>query len=348
MSSYPTVSLKSKTFEVDLHKGFDKYGVCVITDVVSPNECNKIMNTIVTAFENLGSGLKRDNPTTWDSFNTPTQTRNGMYQALMGNLPIIWKTKTKSEIVGIFESLYQKFKPKSSKKLVVSNDGINIKPGQVGPFNSNRTTDWPHLDQTSSSDPFMCIQGQLVMTNTTAAFRCTPGSHKHCDELLKIHKKLGGPGEWFKFSRPEAKDIKEWATKKGLEWQVPIYAPQGSFIVWTSSTIHSAKYADQSTKGTTKDPWKGWRGVLYISYRPRSDMFKKDIDMKKEIIKDNRFTNHWGTKIFGKYVSFRHKIEKKHPAIKDLNDNPEKLWTKLNINVDKEILNDPQVLKYIT
>ena len=351
--SYPTVNFTSKTFAEELTSAFDKYGVCAITNVIPKEDCNNIMDKIVDSFEKLGSGLNRKDPNSWTGYNTPTQTRTGMYQALMPNLPIIWKTKTRSEIVKIFEILYQKFKPNSSKELIVSNDGINIKPGHVGPFNNDNPTpvDWPHIDQTSSDDPFKCIQGQLVLTDTTAAFRCTPQSHKHLKELLEYYNKLGDPGEWFKFSGPEARDIQKWLENdKKLTWQVPVYAPAGSFIVWSSATIHSAKFADKAVTSPIDDPWQGWRGVLYISYRPASDFTSNmnDIYRKKDIIRKNKVTNHWGFKIFDLYASFRHKTEEKHPAIRELNDHPIKLYTKLGIDIEKEVLEDPQVLKYIT
>jgi hypothetical protein len=160
--SYPVVSFKSDKFKQNLLKAYQDYGMCVITDVISPDKCDSIMNQIITSFENLGSGLDRNNLKTWNKYRTPVATRPGMYQSMVANLPIIWKTKTCDEIVSIFDTLYREYRPDASEELIVSNDGINIKPGGIGPFHDIKNDfekDWVHIDQTVDANPYNCIQG---------------------------------------------------------------------------------------------------------------------------------------------------------------------------------------------
>ena len=134
--SYPIIDFNSDNFEQALCDAYKDYGVCVITNVVDGKQCDGIMDNIVTNFEKLGTGLDRNDKETWNNFNLPVMTRPGMFQATMCNLPIIWKTKMNPNVIKIFETLYAKFR--GTTKLVVSNDGINIKHGQHGPFHQDK------------------------------------------------------------------------------------------------------------------------------------------------------------------------------------------------------------------
>lgn len=364
---YPTVDINDPNFDSLLCQNYDEYGVCVITNVIPNDECNNIMDNIVTNFEKLGTGLDRTKPETWNKENLPVMTRPGMFQATMCNLPVIWRTKMNPHILRIFETLYGKFR--GTTDLVVSNDGINIKHGEHGPFNDDKLykggrkklsaqqiedndveSDWAHLDQTIDADMYRCIQGQLVMTNTTSAFRCTPKSHKYLYNILVDYGMAGRPDNWFKFNLTQKHEIKEFLENKGCVWQPAIYAPKGSFIVWNSACIHSAKFADSPVKATKEDPFLGWRGVLYISFRPREDMENEKPNMlskKYGCIKDNRVMNHWGLKIFALYPGGPHnKKMKRHPRITQLTEHPEKVYDVLGINI-KEVLEDEKILKYI-
>lgn len=363
---YPTIDINDANFEDVLCQNYDEYGVCVITNVIPDDECDNIMDNIVTNFENLGTGLDRNKPNTWDTYNLPVMTRPGMFQATMCNLPIIWKTKVNPNIVRIFETLYGKFR--GTTDLILSNDGMNIKHGEHGPFNDEKIygtgkkketakakiesndlrNDWAHIDQTIDADIYRCIQGQLVMTNTTSAFRCTPKSHRLLYNILVDHGMAGQPGNWFKFNLTQKQEIKEFVEGKGCTWQPAIYAPKGSFIVWNSACIHSAKFADHGEKATKEDPFKNWRGVLYLCYRPRQDMTNTEIAKKYKCIKENRVMNHWGNKTFphlpgGGYQ--RH--VKRDPIIVDLINNPEKVYDLLKIDIN-EVLENEKILKYIT
>ena len=87
--------------------------------------------------------------------------------------------------------------------MITSIDGINIKPNLVGPYDNsnpsistssdftlNASTDWAHIDQTSG-DPLKCVQGQIVLANTTACFRCSPKSCFLFNEIMKITNTKG-------------------------------------------------------------------------------------------------------------------------------------------------------------
>ena len=92
--------------------------------------------------------------------------------------------------------------------------------------------------------------------------------------------------------------MKELLSAINGEWQIPIYTSKGDFIVWSSALVHSAKFQDFPEEATLDDVWKGWRGVIYICYRPKEEFTQEEIANRSSVIENNRTTNHWGLKIF--------------------------------------------------
>ena len=112
----------------------------------------------------------------------------------------------------------------------------------------------------------------------------------------------------------------------------PILCKRGSFIVWSSSVVHSAKYSDKKEKYNKYDKYLGWRGVIYVSYRPKSEYDTRSLNKRAKCVENNRVTNHWGTKVFGKIPGGRYASQiKRHPEIIRLSKNPEEVYKKTGI-----------------
>lgn len=252
------------------------------------------MDEIVAAFERLSPDLRRDAPHTWTRANLPPQTRVGLYQAVVGNIAPVWRLRTDPRVARIFSALYSALRGVPVTDFIVSGDGLNLKPNRVGPYGP--TKDWPHLDQTDGS-PYLCIQGQAVLTNTTASLRASPKSHQ---VFAKVLAATGGQSSagWRKFDSAAAELAKAEVLKAGGQWQVPVLSPRGSFIVWASSLVHSARVQLAPEPDDPADPWKGWRGVVYICYRPRAEFTAAQLKKRREALEQNRVTNHRGTKLF--------------------------------------------------
>ena len=315
-----TVVYGTEDFEKLLCERYRKYGVVVITGVHSEEYCNQKMDEIVQVFENLGTGIDRNKlEETWTTYNLPPQTRPGMYQALLANIQPVIDVRCHSKAKHIFQTLYNDLRENPVTDLVPTPDGINIKPNGVGPYNKLKSRDWPHLDQTIRN-PFLCVQGQTVLTETSAAFRCTPKSHllhsQIMDILEEIHKNLNPKSNWVKFDNNEINLIRDLCKAEDIDWQIPIYSPKGSFIIWNSTTIHSAKLADGPEEKDPNDFWKGWRGVVYTCWRPKSEIPLRAQKLRKKYLEENRCTNHWGNKVFSKTPGGRYLyIEQRHPEI---------------------------------
>jgi hypothetical protein len=202
---------------------------------------------------------------------------------------------------------------------------MTLLPNEIGPFDKGK--DWAHVDQTVRKGPLYCIQGQAVLTNTTASFRCTPGSCNYYEDILDLEGvKKDDKSNWCKFKDPSL--VKAFCEEKKLEYQIPIKSSKGSFIVWSSTTIHSAKLADGPEKPDKKDPWKGWRGAVYVCYRPREELKPAALKRRTEYVDRNRNTSHWGETLMAKTPGGRYLyIQPRAPIIEDVMHDPELIFS---------------------
>lgn len=313
-----SVSYNDAKFDQKLHTLLNTYGIAVVTDVFEPSYCNQKMADIIASFEQISPQLDHTNLSTWRSEYLPPQTRPGMYQSMVGHLQPVWDLRGDEKVRRIFHASYKGFRKTEPQSYTVSFDGINIQP----PISKvpKEKPDWAHLDQTIRDEPFLCFQGQAVLTNTSAAFRCTPGSHRYYSEILDLVEAPKNKSNWCKFKDPEV--VQKFCQERKLDWQIPLYAPQGSFILWTSSTIHSAVGQSRVETPDVKDPWKGWRGVVYICYRPRDEMSKIALKKRAGHVESNRTTSHWGEKLFPKVTRWYQPID---DNLKLLSKQPEKI-----------------------
>eukprot|EP00122_Pirum_gemmata_P013018 Pgem_evm1s12107 len=199
---------------------------------------------------------------TWVPKNLPPQTRYGMYQNIIPNLRPVWEIRQNENVYNIFKESYntiRKYREDGSKtaseaasaditEFVTSMDGLNIQPNTI-PSQQTKDQDWAHLDQKHDDDVFKCIQGQAILTNTSACFRATPKSHHYFKDFAKYHT-------GFRFSDAQVNEIKNILKKDNIPYQIPIRAPKGSFIIWLSSVIHSAISVNEVMTPTPDDPFR--------------------------------------------------------------------------------------------
>lgn len=298
-----TISFHDPDFATKLIKIYTEDGVAVICDVFSETECNNWLNDMVTYIESLKTGVDRNKiAKTWTTEALPPQTRPGLFQALLSNMPTVWEVRGDPRVKLLFTLLYSALRNKKVDEFIVSGDAVNIRPPNLDSTSEEKelpTEDWAHLDQTTREDPFQCIQGQAVLSNTTACFRASPKSLKVFDVLLDLNNiAKSNKGNWCKFPQNLYPAAQEIVKSQNGEWQIPVRAPKGSFIVWSSSTVHSAMLPLHRLKPRLEDPFNGWRAVIYVCLHPKDEVSDKDIEQRKMAYFENRTTNHWISKIF--------------------------------------------------
>jgi len=275
-----------------------EYGVCVIPNVFSNSECNSLMTDILSNLEAISDNqVDRTKPEQWTADKLPPQIRFGMYHNLLTNLKPVWDVRRDPRMKTIFKSVYSKLKGTDIDEFICSMDGVNVQPNISR--KSTGEKDWPHCDQTERADIFKCVQGQVVLTNTNASFRATPKSHNHFVDLMDIAKVPDSSRNFMKFTDEQLDEIQEKiVVPNNLSWQVPIKAQKGSVILWLSTTVHSGMSSEIKETPTQDDPFKGWRGVVYVCYRPKSEFNQDELNVLDDCLQTNGGTNHWSTKVF--------------------------------------------------
>jgi len=303
-----------KTTDIETVKNvLDKYGVVVIQNYFKKPEKSK--KRIVKWMVSISDELTEDKET-WKSSNMPYGPRYGMMQTLVTHCPEVWKIREK--MYPLFADLH------NTKELYTSMDGASVHPP---PTKKSPTKDWPHIDQTKS-DPW-CVQGQAVLTTSTSVFRCTPKSHKKNKEILELCGVEENSSNWLKFTPDQIEQLKEMFKF----WQMPIYAPAGSVILWNSKTIHSAQHQLQNDNS--------WRCVVYVCMRPQDQFTNRNKTTLKRCVQECRTTNHWGTRMFGKRQGSFRGLRNRNQSLENLSENPERIGSVLD--------NDPsEIIKKIT
>ena len=163
-------------------------GYLVIDDLFSKEECDSLVDQTINAFQTINPNLNHKDEKSWVAPQLPPQTRTGMYQSLISNIKPVREVRENEKYKRLFSEIYSRIKPEynSGDELVCSIDGINFKPNNRGPYSKSITRDWAHLDQTKRDDIYKCLQGQVVLSNTSACFVCSPKSHKIHKQILEI------------------------------------------------------------------------------------------------------------------------------------------------------------------
>lgn len=279
-------SLLETNNPAELKEILELYGVAILTDYFDKKYADEIFEIAKQWLIDLDIGLTND-LSSWKNYNMPTGPRYGMYQSIISHCPIFWDLREK--MYDLFVILL------NDNKLLTSIDGASIYPSNNKP---KRVKDWPHIDQTVSSD-FMCYQSQFVATDTSASFVATVGSHLKHKKILDLCNSTDNKSNWYKFNEDDIVKLKKLF---GDNYQTPIMAKKGSVIFWDSRVIHSAKYQN--------DDDNNWRCVFYVSMRPKNTFSKRNINTIIKAAKEGRTTNHWGSKIFPLHPRFGNKNEK--------------------------------------
>jgi hypothetical protein len=213
----------------------------------------------------------------------------GVFNCGIGNTKAVWSVRLNPKVKQVYAQAY------GTDDLISSIDMINVKP-PIEPFHDPDQIDWAHTDNHNMFD--RCVQGQVVLSNTSAGPLCSPRSHLICSALLGFRRKHNINSD------PEARaEAKRMVELVGGKFQVPVIAPKGSVIMWLSSMLHSAKLMDRPVASESFDGWKGWRCVVYLAYRPKIGVNKEHLAQLKLAYEKNLTTRHTGELFDAKDIS---------------------------------------------
>jgi hypothetical protein len=305
-------------------------GFVIIDNLFNKSKCDELVGKTINAFQTINPELNHQDSNKWKNNDLPPQTRTGMFQSIISNINPVKEVRENENYKQIFKEIYSRIKTNYNidDELVCSIDGINFKPNSRGPYaKSDVSKDWAHLDQTKRNEIYKCLQGQVVLSNTSACFVCSPKSHKLHSEILDIcNVSEKDSSNWCKIPFNKYNKCKELIEHNDGSWQVPIKAKAGSCILWFSTTVHSARHSEKKESLVENDPYLGYRCVYYITYRPKNEFTTKQLEKIQNNLINNRNMNHWSTRVF--------------PILPNAGYCPKETYNK---NIQKIIINPKQV-----
>lgn len=266
----------------------EKYGVAIIPNVLSSEECEQMKSEMWNYLEHITQKFEvpihRNKPESWRSFKDLFVKHSMLLQQFyIGQSQFNWNLRQNPSIYEVFAKLWNV----KAEELLVSFDGASFHfPPETTNLGWYKGNNWLHCDQSYLRPDFECVQSWINAFDTNvgdATLTVYEGSHKHHKEFRERFN-ISDKDDWYKLENDEQQDF--YVKEKGCK-QYHIKCPAGSLVLWDSRTIHS---------GT--EPMKGreipnFRCVSYLCYMPRK--LAKPLDIKKKIkaFEELRTTSHW-------------------------------------------------------
>jgi len=287
--------LKYITTKETLRETIDTFGVAIIPNVLSDEECTATVNGIWDFFEHITQAwevpIKRSVELSWKGLYKLYPMHSMLVQHWgVGHAHVSWDLRQNEKIVDIFAHFWKC----APHDLLVSFDGLSFNlPPEVTKRGWNKQNTWYHTDQTYTANEFKCIQSWVTgldVNDGDATLSFMEGSnkfHKECGETFKITDKKN----WYKLT----KEQEAFYIAKGCSYK-NIKCPKGCLVVWDSRTIHCGVEAIK----TRLQP--NFRAIVYLCYMPREVCSKANLKKKQKAFEELRTTSHWPSNptLFGK------------------------------------------------
>lgn len=294
MSSLSTKEYKEyKATKDNFLEVLDKYGVCVIPNILDESRCVEYRDNIWKDLKYITQDrFDINDDSTWKNFFDMYPAHSFLIQHFgVAHLQSVWDIRQNPDIANIFARIHDV----KVEDLRSSFDGISA---GLPPENTKRgwyKNSWLHCDQGSKRKGRVCVQGQVNLypvNEGDASLSILEGSHLYHEEFFKegsTKNEKEKQTDWYVITDED----KEWYKSKGCN-EYLIKAPVGSLILWDSRTIHSGHEAQK----TRKKP--NFRMVIYVCHLPKTFFDKRSITRRAKAFEEKRVLNHWSAKMFPK------------------------------------------------
>ena len=294
MDTYEDV--KYFTTKENLKKTLETYGVAIIPNVLTDQECKQMTDGMWEYLEHItqkwDTPINRRNITSWREFYKLYPKHSMLLQHHnVGHMQEIWNQRQKPKIVDIFSHFWNT----PPEELLVSFDGCSFNfPPEETNRGWNRNNTWYHCDQSPTRAGFECMQSWVTgldVNDGDATLAFMEGSQKYHEELGKTFG-ITDKKDWYKLTREE----EQFYVDKGCAYK-KIKCPKGSIVFWDSRTIHCG--AEAMRERTTPT----FRAIIYLCYMPRTMSTPRMIKKKQKAFNELRTTSHWANKptLFSKH-----------------------------------------------
>eukprot|EP01122_Echinamoeba_exundans_P011570 TRINITY_DN4640_c0_g1_i1.p1 TRINITY_DN4640_c0_g1~~TRINITY_DN4640_c0_g1_i1.p1 ORF type:complete len:414 (-),score=58.34 TRINITY_DN4640_c0_g1_i1:1522-2763(-) len=286
------------------HNYLKENGYVVIKNVLSPQKVEEVQGKVWDFLESLGTGIKRNDKSTWVNANWPNTFSNGIISHYgVGQSEASWTVRVEPRVRQVYETIFG-----GRRDLLVSFDGINVfrPPSDGGKEKWVTNGLWPHLDQNYHMGELfhkqgISVQGAINLLDSgpeDGGFICIPGSNKLFEHIFTTYE-FGGErnkaARHFVQMRP---DHKMWTTDEKLSKLscVKVSAGAGDLILWDSTVIH------WNTPVTNlKKKYEGLaRCAVYICMAPAQQVSRPgELEMLRKLrlagVEGFQTTSHWPT-----------------------------------------------------
>ena len=270
-------------------------GFVVIKGALSPSEAEHALNLTWDYLEQLGTGIDRNDMTTWGDDRWPIVTSGGIVPGLgIGHSEAQWFTRSVPSIKTAFASIWD------DDNLLASFDGMALwRPTDVDPkWETTRGGSWLHVDQHPITRPGMhCVQGavSLLATSPSAGGNILiPGSHKWFSSIPdRYSERLGRLPEWLDHFRFPADDPR-------LQETPPIMAHMeaGDMMLWDSRTVHCSSPGLEPAKATDPSMPALIRAASLVCMMPKSKANDDVIAKRRAAVDAVISTTNWCDRFF--------------------------------------------------
>lgn len=273
---------------------YNNFGYVVIKNVLTAQQIQEAENLLWKFLSGLGTGIERNNSKTWSNEQWPQSAlKKGIVSGYgAGQSDFMWYLRCIDSIRKPFAEIWCCDKT----DLVPSFDGFSI----FRPINENPqwiTDDslWYHVDQNGHEKPgFACVQGQVALIDSNqrdGGFVLIPKSQKVFGNIFQRLPDLGqGQIDFIRFNPKDSDSPWYHEFKNENLFPIKLCVPAGSLILWDSRTAHCNCAAQPIVN---EDPNKLRRITAFISFAPRSQLIKADVERRKECFNTGGTSTHW-------------------------------------------------------
>lgn len=267
----------------------EEQGYVVIAHALTEDEASEAVSKMWNYLEQLGTGIDRHAPHTWDNERWPTVVHGGILPGHgIGHCEAQWYIRDIPAVKKSFAAVWD------TEDLLVSFDGVSLwRPWSRNPdWKTGLGGTWLHIDQHPLGRPGKhCVQGLVNLLTTsphTGGNVMVPGSHRlhekipelYTERLARIHKSI----DHFRFPKndPLFNEYKP----------ITCHMEAGDLLLWDSRTIHcSSPPTDENA--LPPDDSSLVRAISLICMMPREKSNQKVIDQRKAAVDNVISTTNW-------------------------------------------------------
>ena len=287
--------------EEEVKQKLTKYGVAILPDRLTEEECAKMnegmWSTVEYLTKNLPTPVKRAEKETYRSLFELQPKSGGLFQSWgWGHAQYVWDVRSNPKVATVFEKLYK------TPDLLVSFDGVNCGLGALLPDNTHHKGLYTgkknlHCDQRFSMNKFQCFQSWVTANPIVAGdgtLRILEGSHILHEKFSKTFNLGNKKKDWHMLTEEQI----QWYKDQGCKDRC-IVCPAGAQVCWDSRLIHcgipAVKSSDLPPELASLP--RSFRNVVYICMTPARLADKKNVKKRKSVFcegtKRLRMASHW-------------------------------------------------------